>query len=400
MQSLKILYLCHRFPYPGNDGSRVRSFNLIRHFKSQGHQVTVASLTRSDHETAAGEPLNEYCDKVIAGQVSEAVQNCRMVAYLFTPVPSSIAYFYSSRLKQRIAEEISTNRPDLIYVHCSSVAHYVAEYDIPKIMDFVDMDSAKWLIYSRFKSFPINLGYWYEGIRLRRAEKKLAQQFSVSTCITRTELDTLNNYNLDIDGDWFPNGVDSDFFCPDPDPGSYQPDTISFIGRMDYYPNIEAMLRFCNDILPLIQQHKPDARMIIIGANPAPEIRRLEQLNGVTVTGTVDDVRDYVRSSAVMVAPLNIARGTQNKILEAMAMGVPVVCSSVAARGVEAEHGKNILVAANNQECADQVLHVLNNAEQRRSLSLEGRTLIEQQYTWDNALQRLNTIVERCLSGK
>ena len=399
MKPLKILYLCHRFPYPGNDGSRVRSFNLIRHFKNGGHQVTVASLVRSEEEATAGKPLADYCDKVIMERVNETIQNLRMVAYIFTPTPSSMAYFYSKKLAQRIDEEIKTNRPDLIYVHCSSVATYVADYNIPKIMDFVDMDSAKWLIYSKFKKFPVNLGFWYEGIKLRRAEKTLAQRFNISTCITQTELDTLIDYGLDVDGDWFPNGVDHTFFCPDPVQENYDINAISFIGRMDYYPNIEAMLRFCSDIFPLVQQSKPEAKMIIIGANPSPEIMALEKQDGVTVTGTVDDVRSYVRSTAVMVAPLKIARGTQNKILEAMAMGVPVVCSDIAARGVNADDNTNILVAATNNECAEKILSVLNNPDQRQQLSLAGRELIVNNYTWKKAMQRLDDIVNRCMKS-
>jgi sugar transferase (PEP-CTERM/EpsH1 system associated) len=319
-----------------------------------------------------------------------------MAAYLLCPTPSSMAYFYSKTLAKQIDEEIQINRPDLIYVHCSSVAPYVADYSIPKIMDFVDMDSAKWLIYAKFKSFPINLGYWYEGVKLRRAEKHLAQRFDISTCITRTELDTLTDYGLNVDGDWFPNGVDFEFFCPDSQP-DYDTNTISFIGRMDYYPNIEAMLRFCKNILPLVRQHNVHAKMLIIGANPDAEIIALGEQDGITVTGTVDDVRPYVRGSAVMVAPLNIARGTQNKILEAMAMGVPVVCSDVAARGVDAVDGEQILVAASDIECANKIISVLNNPAQRQQLGQTGRDWIIQNYSWKKAMQRLDGIVKRCL---
>ena len=309
-----------------------------------------------------------------------------------------MAYFYSKTLAKQIDEAIKTDRPDLIYVHCSSVAPYVADYNIPKIMDFVDMDSAKWLIYAKFKSFPINLGYWYEGIKLRRAEKSLAQRFDISTCITRTELDTLTDYQLNVDGDWFPNGVDYQFFCPDQQP-DYDTNTISFIGRMDYYPNIEAMLRFCKDIFPLVRQHNVHAKMLIIGANPAAEIIALGDQDGITVTGTVDDVRPYVRGSAVMVAPLKIARGTQNKILEAMAMGVPVVCSDVAARGVDAVDGQQILVANSDKQCAEKILSVISNSDQRQRLSQAGRDWIVRSYSWEKAMLRLDDIIERCMEA-
>ena len=137
--------------------------------------------------------------------------------------------------------------------------------------------------------------------------------------------------------------------------------------------------------------------MLIIGAEPDADIIALGDQDGITVTGTVDDVRPYVRGSAVMVAPLNIARGTQNKILEAMAMGVPVVCSDVAARGVDAVDGEQILVAASDIECAKKILSVLSNPDQRQQLSQAGRDWIVKNYSWKQSMQRLDDIVEHYL---
>jgi sugar transferase (PEP-CTERM/EpsH1 system associated) len=193
----------------------------------------------------------------------------------------------------------------------------------PKIIDFCDVDSQKWLAYTRFKPVPAAWGYGLEGRKLQRAEARLAAAFDFSTLTTRAEMETLADIAAPTHVDWFPNGVDADYFRPGG--ASYDPDTICFIGRMDYYPNQDAMLEFCRETLPLVRAARPATRLKIIGADPSRAIRRLATISGVTVTGTVTDVRPHLAGAALSVAPLRIARGTQNKILESMAMAVPVV---------------------------------------------------------------------------
>ena len=179
---------------------------------------------------------------------------------------------------------------------------------------------------------------------MEREEKRLAGCFDLCTATTRAEWETLQGYGVDVATDWFPNGVDAGFFKPDGE--GYDPNVLSFIGRMDYYPNQECMAEFSRETLPLIQKERPEARLMIVGADPSPAVRKLGELPGVTVTGSVPDVRPYILRSCAMVAPLNIARGTQNKILEAMAMGVPVVTSIAGAGGVDAEDEAHFLVAS------------------------------------------------------
>jgi polysaccharide biosynthesis protein PslH len=150
---------------------------------------------------------------------------------------------------------------------------------------------------------------------------------------------------------------------------AYDADTVSFIGRMDYYPNQECMQRFCAQTWPLLKARRPGMKLLIVGADPSPAIRDLGRLPGVTVTGSVPDVRPYIRGSALMVAPLAIARGTQNKILEAMAMGVPVVTSRAAAGGVDATAPEHFLVADTPAEIADAILHIVGNPAERARLA-------------------------------
>ena len=392
---MRVLYLCHRFPFPPVRGGKIRPFNMIKHL-SQNHEVVVASLARSPEEAKAGEGIAEHCADYLMEQVTPAGAWSRMIARLATTVPSSMGYFYSPRLARRVRERLAQQKFDLIFVHCSSVAPYVRHVSgMPKILDFGDMDSQKWLTYRHFKPFPLSLGYHLEGYKLQEMEKALARDFDCCTCTTKAELETLQEFATGTPSDWFPNGVDRDFFAPVDEP--YDPDAISFVGRMDYFPNQQAMQDFCDQVFPLIQRSRPAARLSIIGAEPSPAMLRLGERDGVTVTGTVPDVRDYVRSSAVAVAPLTIARGTQNKILECMAMGVPVVTSRVAAGGVDALPGEHLLVADSPEETAKAVLAIMGDPAERARLAVAGRARITSHHSWDSSMVRLDGIIETCL---
>jgi sugar transferase (PEP-CTERM/EpsH1 system associated) len=392
---MKVLFLCHRFPYPPDFGSRVRAFQIVRHLHASGHKVTVASLTRSAPEVAAAEGLAPYCDRLVVGHVSEPAQFARMLARLPTTTPSSMGYFYSRRLAEQI-QRLTTEEPwDLIVAHCSSIAPYVAHMKrAPMLLDFADMDSQKWFDYARFKPWPLSWGYWLEGRKMAAAERRMARCFDICTVTTPAERVTLDAIAPGAQTAWFPNGVDAEFFAPTD--GSYDADQISFIGRMDYYPNQECMMRFCKDVWPALKLRRPALRLAIVGAEPPAEVLRLGQLPGVEVTGRVDDVRPYVRRSAAMVAPLAIARGTQNKILEAMAMGVPVITSRIAAAGVDTQAGMHCVVADTALEIERAVLELVENSAHRMRLAPAGRKAVLRCHSWPGAMQRFDALIERC----
>ena len=394
---MNILYVCHRFPYPPKRGGKIRPFNMVRHLSSNGHQVTVCSLARSEAEAEEGRGIAPHCAGFEMGMVSNPVQVLRMVARLPSLTPSSMGFFYCPDLQQKVNQLLSSRKWDLIFVHCSSVAQYVAHVrDVPKILDYGDMDSQKWLKYANYKPWPLSWGYRLEGLKMLAAEKRLARSFDMGTATTRAEWETLESYGTGLVSDWFPNGVDAQFFCPD-ETVSYDRDTISFIGRMDYYPNQECMFRFCRDVWPRLKAVRPSLKLLIVGADPSPAVWKLAELDGVTVTGSVPDVRPHVRASALMVAPLNIARGTQNKILEAMAMGVPVVTSRVAAGGVDAESEKHFLVAETPDDYARQILRVCSDDDERRRLADAGRARMLSNHAWPRSMDRLDKIITRCI---
>ncbi len=395
---MNILYLCHRFPFPPKRGGKIRPFNMIRHLSASGHRVTVCSLARSAQEAAEGEGIAPHVAGRVVGIVSEPVQWARMIVRLPVLTPSSMGYFYSADLAREVRKLLASQRWDLIFVHCSSVAQYVEHVQgVPKILDFGDMDSQKWLEYAQRKPFPLSMGYWLEGQKMLAAEKRLARRFDLCTATTRAEWETLESYGTGAATDWFPNGVDSEYFSPVAEP--HDPDTISFVGRMDYYPNQECMARFCRETWPLLRSRRPAMKLLIVGADPSPEMKALGGLPGVTVTGSVPDVRPYVRGSAVMVAPLAIARGTQNKILESMAMGVPVVTSRVAAGGVDASAPEHLLVADTPEEIAAAVLRIVESPAERARLAAAGRERMLANHSWTGSMRRLDGIIERCMAS-
>jgi len=395
---VKILYVCHRFPYPPKRGGKIRPFNMIRHLHDSGHEVTVGSLVRSEEEAAEGAGLGEHCKEFMMGRVRNPIAWARMFKRLPSGRPSSMGYFYSKELKTKISEKLARETFDLIFVHCSSVAQYVEDtHGIPKILDFGDMDSQKWLAYGTMKPFPLSMGYFVEGVKMQLAETELAKKFDVCTATTKAERATLAGLALGTKTGWFPNGVDAEKFAPTDEP--YDRDLLCFVGRMDYYPNQDAMFDFTKNVLPLIQRRRPSTKLVIVGADPSPPVLALGKLPGVEVTGSVPKVQPYVRKAACTVAPLNVARGTQNKILESLAMGVPVVSSTLAAAGVDCEANEHLLVADKPEEYADACIRLLDSEDARRELSEAGRQRMLTNHSWSSSMKRLDAIIEDCVSS-
>jgi polysaccharide biosynthesis protein PslH len=388
---VKVLFACHRVPFPPKRGGKIRPFNIIRHLTQQGHEVTVASLARTQGEVEEAAGLAAHCKEVLVEVIPDYVAWPRMVAWLPTPNPSSFGYFHSPALHARVGRAVARTKFDLAFAHCSSAAPYVAGVpNTVKILDYGDIDSQKWREYVNYKPFPLSAGYRLEAAKLERAERLLARNFDLCTCTTRGELQSLRDLGVTQPSDWFPNGVDSSFFTPAPD---YDRSLIVFVGRMDYYPNQQGVQMFCADILPRLQAQRPGLRFQIVGADPPPFIRDLGKLPGVSVTGSVPDVRSYVTRAALTVAPLAIARGTQNKILESMAMGVPVVCSVEASAGVDAVAGEHLLVASTPEDYMAAIGQILDSPETRARLASDGRDRVLTQHAWTGSMARLDGLI-------
>ena len=394
---MRILFLSHRFPYPPTFGSTVRAFNVIRHL-ARDHEVTVMSVARSDAEAEEAKGIAPYCSSHHCVRVHNLVQASKIALSLPSSVTASEAFFHSGALQREIDRRVTSRSFDFIFAQGSAVGRYVEHLDgMAKLMDFCDVDSRKWLDYVPHKPWPVSLGYRWEGWRMAAAERRMSSRFDRVTVATPGEAATLQEMGVGERVECFPNGVDVSYFQPGTE--GFDPDLITFVGRMDYFPNEHCMVEFCANTWPRLQRQRPALRLQIVGAAPTAAVRRLSEIEGVSVTGSVPDVRPYVQRSALSVVPLAIARGTQNKILESMAMGVPVVASRVAAAGVDAVAGQHLLAADSVDETCEAIERVLVDAGERTRLSEAGKARVVSHHSWPNAMNRLDGILARCVES-
>jgi sugar transferase (PEP-CTERM/EpsH1 system associated) len=290
-----------------------------------------------------------------------------------------------------VVERAAESRFDLVYVSSTPMAQYARRLGAPVIMDFVDVDSDKWRQYSEHRRPPVSWLYRAEGRRLQSAEGEIARWAKLCLLATSAEEALLRSFAPWARTAILQNGIGLDEFRPMERAAA--PAAVIFTGAMDYLPNIDAVRHFCDEVLPRIRQRIPETRFYIVGLNPSREVQRLAEIAGVVVTGTVPDVRPYYARAAVCVAPLRIGRGVQNKVLQAMAMGLPVVASTIAQRGLEAEAGRHLHVEDDPERFAARVVTLLRSPEARQTMGQLGRAFVEAHHAWDTACGRLDGMI-------
>ena len=364
---------------------------MIRHL-SQTHEIVVASLAESAMELQEASPLESHCDKMIVEVVPPWVRWAQACRAFCAGQSASVAYFWSSRLQERIEEEARRKPFDVTVVHCAFVARYALK--IPanfQVLDFGDLDSGKWFDYARHKPFPKNIAYGLEAKRLRSFEKYLADRHHHCTVTTYGELEEYGQLESRAPCTVVMNGVNLEYFANGSPLPSRSP-CVVFVGRMDYFPNVQGIEYFVKWVFPRIRDAVPNVELKIVGSNPGKSVQELATVPGVTVTGHVPDVRPYLREATVAIAPLQIARGIQNKILEALAMGVPVVATPQAAKGVILKPGRDILVGDSPEEFANNVIALLQDETLRTRLSECGRDEVRKVNAWEESMIRLDEI--------
>jgi len=386
---LSILFLTHRLPFPPDRGDRIRSYHLIRHL-AQRHRISLASIVDHPPEHAYVRHLETLCGSVDLVSVNPRWRKVAAACYFPTTVPLTLPLFASPVLRARVAHRLRTNPFDLIFVYSSAMAQYVLSHgSVVKVIDFIDADSQKWFDYAVRAAWPMKAVYWREGVLLRRYERRVAQVCAHGFAASERETEILRRIAPHIPFTTIVNGVNL------PAVGRSSPPSrrLVFTGVMDYQPNVDAMTYFVRDIFPLVRARVPDAELAIVGQRPTREVLRLGRSSGVTVTGWVPNVAPYLESAAVFVAPLRIARGVQNKILEAMAAGVAVVCSSAGLNGFDAVPGRDLLVGDTPDMFAAQVALLLIDADRREELRRSAGQFVRQHHGWDEHLDRLESVL-------
>jgi len=388
---MRILFLSQRVPYPPNRGDKIASFRIVNRLR-RDHQVTCFAFRHEDEDEQHAEKLRGLGFRVRLFPYRPWLGRFRALAYLLTGRPLTLAFF-ASRALQDAVDEIMPEI-DLAFAFSGASGRFLEKHDsVPRLMHFIDLDSDKWRQYAESRRFPMSWIYRREERTLLRFETRIARSFNESIVCTRAEKELFDRRIPGAPCMVLRNGVDLEYFHPAkraPEPGR-----LVFTGVMNYLPNVDGCLHFAEEVLPLVRRRHPDARFTIVGAKPEPEIAALAARDGIEVTGFVDDVRDMLGRAAVAVAPLRIARGIQNKMLEAMAMGIPVVCTTSAARGVGGESGRHYLLADDPADQADAIDSILSDPERARALSEAGRAYVERHFAWERVLARLDALIAR-----
>lgn len=391
---MNILYICHRIPYPPNKGDKIRAFHQIKHLAKE-HSVHLACLVDREEDRQHVQPLEKYCASIDAIYRPKAVGRWLAATGFLSRQPLSVAAFYSRRLQEKINQRLSSATIDRIIVFSSAMAEYVKHVShVPKVMDFVDVDSEKWRTYAAYQPFPLSWLYAVEAERLARYEEAVARTFDhlvlVSDLEARLFQQRVQGRRIAV----IPNGVDLDYFRPAGEAATQAEDQgIVFTGEMDYFPNVDAVRHFCDNVLPLVRQEMPGVRFTIVGRNPTRDVKVLGRGPNVTVTGGVSDIRPYLASATVSIAPLRIARGVQNKVLEAMAMGVPVVGTTKALQGILATQDDGIRCADQPALFAQEIVLLLKDAGERRRRATQARQFVERVHRWDKQLAALDELL-------
>jgi polysaccharide biosynthesis protein PslH len=382
----KLLYLVHRMPYPPDKGDKVRSYHLLQHLRAR-HEVHLGTFMDDPADAAHIDALRGLCASLHVAPLHPLRARLASLAGLLRGDALTLHYYRDAGLRRWVAQTLARERIDAVVVFSSSMAQYAQGLaGQPVLVDFVDVDSAKWTAYAEQHRWPMSWLYRREGRKLLAYERAVAKVSRRSFFATDKETALFLQMAPECAGGVEPmgNGVDAGYFAPAAERVSpYAPGEtpIVFTGAMDYWPNIDAVTWFAAQVLPALQRKRPGLRFHIVGRAPTPAVRALAS-SSVIVTGTVPDVRPYLQHAAVVVAPLRLARGIQNKILEAMAMGRPVVAAASCVAAIEAQPGIELLPAADLADYVRSIEQLLDAPELARAVGTAGRQRVLKSYTW------------------
>lgn len=400
-----ILFLVHRIPFPPNKGDKIRSFNMLK-WLSTRYEVHLGCFVDDVNDREYVAELAKYTKSYKAVNLHPLLAKVRSLRALLVNQPLTLPYYDSPELASWVSEVITEHHIDTSLMFSSSMAQYLesSEYaGIRRVLDFIDVDSDKWKQYSDKASFPMSWVYKREHETLARYEEKVTNIFDAAALVSDDEADLLRSMvpaELRHKVHAVCNGVDSEFF----DPERTLPDldlplkTVTFTGVMDYWANVESVVWFCRFVWPEVLKAHPDACFYIVGTSPSPEVLSLDDGVNVKVTGRVDDVRPYISLSSVVVAPLRIARGVQNKVLEALSMEKVVFGTSMAFEGIEyAGRELDILIEDDPANFAEALINQFGKDVEVGAVSVsnKNREFVIDSYNWNAKLNALTPLLTR-----
>jgi len=395
-----ILYLVHRLPYPPDKGDKVRSYHLLKHLAAE-HRVFLGTFVDDPADEVHLPMLRTLCEDVCAVPLAPRSARLRSLSGLASGQPLTLCYYDNARLRDWVRQTVAHRNIDLVLVFSSSMAQYAeAGWGLPTLVDLVDVDSAKWTDYAAAHAWPMSWLYGREGERLLAYERAVVARAQHAFLVTQKEVDLFVRLAPECAAKLsaLGNGVDADFFSPQtdrPSPFTAAEWPLVFTGAMDYWPNIDAVTWFSQDVLPALRARWPALRLHIVGRNPSAAVRALAG-EAVAVTGTVPDVRPYLQHAAAVLAPLRLARGVQNKVLEAMAMARPVIAAGACVEALDARPGQDILVADNAPAFLAQLAMLFDEPAQAAAVGRAGRRCVVDHYSWPAQLAHLDQTMTAC----
>lgn len=376
-----------RVPFPLEKGDKLRAFYQIREL-AKYHDIFLCALSDKQLNPLAEQKLLPFVKELRVFRFGRLALALRLTANFFSKKPYQVAYFFSNRIHKEIKHYIKEIQPDHIYCQLIRTAEYIKDQPFDKTIDYQD-------VFSKGLDRRLQIAPWYlkpvfksEYLRVKRYENEVFEFFDKKTIISFPDRDLIphpGRENIYV----IPNGVDTEFFFPLKVEKDHD---VIFSGNMGYPPNIKGAEYLVNEIMPLVWAEKPDARVILAGANPSYRVRGLAS-DKVLVTGWVEDIRPWYARAKVFVAPMQIGTGLQNKVLEAMAMKLPVVTSQLANQALRAKPGIELLIGNNPSEYAQQILTLLNDHEFYNKLSSKGLEFIIEHFQWSSICHRLEKII-------
>jgi sugar transferase (PEP-CTERM/EpsH1 system associated) len=399
--------LSHRIPFPPNKGEKIRTFHQLKHLVDAGHNVSVVAPYEDDSELEFFTALKEqHCQHVVGIKLGNKI--LRLLKGILSSKALSVANFYTAELQTVFDDLLGKHQFDAIICTASSMAEYVfksshlnSEKRPALLMDFMDLDSDKWRQYSQRSSYPMKWVYQRETKLIGKFELQIAQQFGACFFITESEKSLFcktigkgdNIYAVE-------NGMDTKVFKPVLNKVMPTQPILLFTGVMDYAPNIDAVVWFVDNVWSKVLEKWPQAQFYIAGMSPSDKVKALAANQGVVVTGFVDDILPYFDQASVFVGPFRIARGVQNKVLQAFACGLPVIATNMGAEGIRCKDGESILLAQTPDDFMQQLLNLSENQELSKTIADNALQIIHQHYAWDSVLKPFEDVLQQEVNKK